>query len=814
MKIHHLFWGICLCFSTNILFAQNYQKTSSGIKTTVNAVDIEVQFFAPAVARVIKSPEGVAYEKQSLSVIAKPEKVSFKADIQDNKIVLNTSELSVSVDTGTGIVSYFSKDGKSLLAEKSGMQFIDFDDAGTKTYQVYQPFILDREEAIYGLGQLQNGKMIQRNMTKNLIQGNVEDVSPFFQSTKGYGVFWDNYSPTLFTDNEVETSFRSEVGDCVDYYFMYGKNADGVIAQVRSLTGQAPMFPLWTYGYWQSKERYKSQKEVVDVVRKYRELGIPLDGIIQDWQYWGHNYLWNAMDFQNPTFNNPQKMIEDVHAMNAHMAISIWSSFGPMTKPYRELDKKGMLFNFTTWPQSGLESWSPNMEYPSGVRVFDAYNPEARDIYWKYLNDGIFKLGMYAWWMDSTEPDHFEWKPEDMDTKTYLGSFRKVRNAYPLMTVGGVYDHQRAVTSDKRVFILTRSGFLGQQRYGVNVWSGDVASTWESFRNQIPAGLNFSLCGIPHWNSDIGGFFAGHYNKSWNDDSASKNPLYQELYVRWLQFGTFNPMMRSHGTDVYREIYKFGKKGEPVYDAIEKMIGLRYSLLPYIYSTSWEVSNRQSSFMRALMMDFVDDRKVWDINDEYMFGKSLLVAPIAHAQYTPEAVVKVSEEEGWNRDGAKKTKTDVAVDFMETKSTNIYLPAGTLWYDFWTNEKHEGGKEITKETTLDVIPLYVKAGSIIPVGPQVQYATEKPWDHLELKVYAGANGNFILYEDEFDNYNYEKGAYTEIPISWNNASRKLTIGARKGAYEGMLKNRKFTVTLQDGTQKNVDYNGKAISVRF
>ena len=814
MKIHHLFWGICLCFSTNILFAQNYQKTSSGIKTTVNAVDIEVQFFAPAVARVIKSPEGVAYEKQSLSVIAKPEKVSFKADIKDNKIVLNTSELSVSVDTGTGIVSYFSKDGKSLLAEKSGMQFIDFDDAGTKTYQVYQPFILDKEEAIYGLGQLQNGKMIQRNMTKNLVQGNVEDVSPFFQSTKGYGVFWDNYSPTLFTDNEVETSFRSEVGDCVDYYFMYGKNADGVIAQVRSLTGQAPMFPLWTYGYWQSKERYKSQEEVVDVVRKYRELGVPLDGIIQDWQYWGHNYLWNAMDFQNPTFNNPQKMIEDVHAMNAHMAISIWSSFGPMTKPYRELDKKGMLFNFTTWPQSGLESWPPNMEYPSGVRVYDAYNPEARDIYWQYLNDGIFKLGMDAWWMDSTEPDHLDWKPEDMDTKTYLGSFRKVRNAYPLMTVGGVYDHQRAVTLDKRVFILTRSGFLGQQRYGTNVWSGDVASTWESFRNQIPAGLNFSLCGMPHWNSDIGGFFAGHYNKSWNDDSASKNPLYQELYVRWLQFGTFNPMMRSHGTDVYREIYKFGKKGESVYDAIEKMIGLRYSLLPYIYSTSWEVSNRQSSFMRALMMDFVDDRKVWDINDEYMFGKSLLVAPIAHAQYTPEAVVKVSEEEGWNRDGVKKTETDVAVDFMETKSTNIYLPAGTLWYDFWTNEKHEGGKEITKETTLDVIPLYVKAGSIIPVGPQVQYATEKPWDHLELKVYAGANGNFILYEDEFDNYNYEKGAYAEIPISWNNISRKLTIGARKGAYEGMLKNRKFTVTLQDGTQKNVDYNGKAISVEF
>lgn len=814
MKVRNLFFYLCLCFSINMSYAQNYQKTSFGVKIALDTIDIEMQFFTPAVVRVIKSPKGVDYEKQSLSVIGKPEKVSFKTSIQDNQIVLNSRELSISVDTGTGAISYLSKEGEKILVEKAGSEFTDFDDAGIKTYNVRQAFTLDEDEAIYGLGQLQNGRMIQRNMTKNLVQGNVEDASPFFQSTKGYGVFWDNYSPTLFSDNESETSFHSEVGDCVDYYFMYGKNADGVIAQVRGLTGQVPMFPLWTYGYWQSKERYKSQEETVGVVRKYRELGVPLDGIIQDWQYWGHNYLWNAMDFQNPTFNNPQKMIDDIHALNAHMAISIWSSFGPMTKPYRELDKKGMLFDFTTWPQSGVDSWPPDMNYPSGVRVYDAYHPEARDIYWKYLNEGVFKHGMDAWWMDSTEPDHLDWKPEDMDTKTYLGSFRKVRNAYPLLTVGGVYDHQRAVTSDKRVFILTRSGFLGQQRYGSNVWSGDVASTWESFRNQIPAGLNFSLCGMPHWNSDIGGFFAGHYNKRWNDDSASKNPSYQELYVRWLQFGTFNPMMRSHGTDVYREIYQFGKKGEPVYDAIEKMINLRYALLPYIYSTSWEVTNRQSSFMRALVMDFVEDKKVWSINDAYMFGKSILVAPVVCAQYTPETVVKVSEEEGWSRDGAKKTETNATVDFTKTKSTNVYLPAGTIWYDFWTNEKHDGGREITKDATLDIIPLYVRAGSIIPVGPQVQFATEKPWSHLELKVYTGANGSFILYEDELDNYNYEKGAYSEIPITWNNSSRKLNIGTRKGAYAGMLKNRKFTVTLQDGTQKTVDYNGKAISVKL
>ena len=795
--------------------AQTYQRTSQGIKSTVQGINIDISFFSPVTVRILKSPDGWKYTKESLSVIGQPEKVKLSVSSKGGILTIKSHQLTVHLNEETGQITFASSDGKSLLQEQNkGARFDDFNDAGTKTFSVYQSFTLEKDEAIYGLGQLQNGKMSQRNQTKRLIQDNLEDVIPFFQSVKGYGLFWDNYSPTIFKDNQEETSFLSEVGDCIDYYFMYGENADGVVAQMRYLTGQVPMFPLWTYGFWQSRERYKSQKEIVGVVQKYRELGVPLDGIIQDWRYWGSNYLWNAMDFLNEEFSDPQKMMEDIHGMNAHIIISIWSAFGPHTKPYRELDKGNMLFNFRTWPESGSEKWPPNMDYPSGARVYDAYHPQARDIYWKYLNENLRSVGIDGWWMDSTEPDHLDWKPEDMDTKTYLGSFRKVRNAYPLMTVGGVYDHQRAVTSDKRVFILTRSGFLGQQRYGVNVWSGDVASTWESFRNQIPAGLNFSLCGIPHWNSDIGGFFAGHYNKSWNDDSASKNPLYQELYVRWLQFGTFNPMMRSHGTDVYREIYKFGKKGEPVYDAIEKMIGLRYSLLPYIYSTSWEVSNRQSSFMRALMMDFVDDRKVWDINDEYMFGKSILVAPITHAQYTPEAVVKVSEEEGWNRDGAKKTKTDAAVDFMETKSTNIYLPAGTLWYDFWTNEKHEGGKEITKETTLDVIPLYVKAGSIIPVGPQVQYATEKPWDHLELKVYAGANGNFILYEDEFDNYNYEKGAYTEIPISWNNISRKLTIGARKGAYGGMLKNRKFTVTLQDGTQKNVDYNGKAISVRF
>lgn len=576
------------------------------------------------------------------------------------------------------------------------------------------------------------------------------------------------------------------------------------------------MFPLWTYGFWQSRERYKSQEELLGVLRKYRELNIPIDGMIQDWQYWGNNYLWNAMEFMNADFARPQEMMDEIHQQNAHLIISIWSSFGPQTKPYRELEEKGLLFNFSTWPQSGIsEQWPPRMDYPSGVRVYDAYSPVARDIYWNNLRR-LYDFGMDGWWMDSTEPDHLDFKPEDMDTPTALGSFRRVRSAYPLMTVGGVYDHQRATSSDKRVFILTRSGFAGQQRYGCNVWTGDVVSTWESLRNQIPAGLNFSLTGNPNFNSDLGGFFAGAYNQGYNDGTGALNPAYRELYVRWMQFGVFCPMMRSHGTDVPRELYYYGKAGEPVYDALLKAVRLRYSLLPYIYATSWEVTHRQSTFMRALMMDFAADRRTWNINDQYMFGSSLLVAPVLHAQYTPELVKQVSADDGWNQEesGDQQALQTGDVDFTRPATTTLYLPAGTSWYDFWTGKRLEGGQEITRETTLDLIPVYAKAGSIIPIGPDVQYATEKPWDNLEIRLYPGADGSFTLYEDEGDNYNYEQGAYSEILFTWNDASRCLTIGARKGNFPGMLAQRNFTVVLPDGTQKTVSYNGKKTSVKF
>lgn len=787
-------------------FAQSYEKTTLGLKTAVKGTQIEIQFYDPSTVRVMKWPEGKIFTKQSLSVIKTPQQTDFSIKQQGEDIILKSKKVAVLVNLKNGKVSFQTPASTALLNEKEdGATFTDFNDAGVNTFTVKQAFALEKDEAIYGLGQQQQGKMVQRNLKLNMIQGNTDDYIPFFLSDKGYGLFWDNCSPTVFEDNQAATSFKSEVGDGIDYYFMYGGKADGVIACMRSLTGQAPMFPLWTYGFWQSKERYKSQDELVGVVKKYRELGVPLDGIIQDWQYWGNNYQWNAMDFLNPEFYNPQKMVSDVHGLNAHMIISIWNSFGPMTKEYRELDKINALFNFETWPQSGSEKWPPRMDYPSGVRVYDAYNPAARDIYWKYLKDGLFNTGIDGWWMDSSEPDHFNPKPSDFDTKTYLGSFRKVRNAFPLMTVGGVSQHQRAVTSDKRVFILTRSAFAGQQRYGANTWSGDIVASWQTLRNQISAGLNFSLCGIPQWNCDLGGFFL------WNFKNPLQNPDYRELHARWIQFGTFCPMMRSHGEGSPREIYQFGKKGDKIYDSDEKYINLRYSLLPYIYSTSWDVTANQSTFMRALVMDFAADKQALDINDEFMFGKSLLVSPVTQPMY--------SKIEVQGKDSTRVT------DFSVVKTKDVYLPKGSEWFDFWTGEKLAGGQKTTKETPMDIIPLYVKAGSILPFGPKVQYATEKKWDNLEIRVYEGADGEFTLYEDENDNYNYEKGMYSTISFTWNDAKKTLTISDRKGSFPGMLTGRKFNivrVAKNKGTgsnattrfDKEVSYNGKKLVVKI
>ncbi|MBR4534222.1 MAG: DUF5110 domain-containing protein [Bacteroidaceae bacterium] len=779
-----------------------------------------ITFYTPQTVRIQKAADTEAPKKTYDFVVkAKPEAVKVKTTTKGDITTYSSSALTVTVNTRSHQVS-FAKPNGDLLVSEGGMALTPITEGPDKgSYRVRQSWALAADEPLYGVGLLQNGKMSQRGEKRLMTQSNLEDFANVFQSQKGYGIYWDNYSPTEL-DSREDLTLESQVGEGVDYYFMYGGSADGVIRELRHLTGQAPMLPLWTYGFHQSRERYKTQAELLEVVQNYRDLCVPFDGIIQDWQYWGSNYNWNAMEFLNEEFQGAQRMIDDVHKKyNAHMSISIWASFGPYTKGYKQMDEKGYLMAFETWPQSGLPFWPPRMDYPSGVRVYAPYSTEARKIYWENLSR-LHKMGIDAWWMDSTDPDHHSFKDSDLDevittSDGKRGSYRSVRNAFPLATVEGVYDNQRAVDTDKRVFILTRSYFAGQQRTGANTWSGDIGSSWESLRKQVPICLNYTLTGNPQVNTDIGGFFAGSYNTQ-GHNSATRNPQFQELYVRWMQFGALCPMMRSHGTDVYRELYYYGKPGEPVYDALVSALRLRYRLLPYIYSTSWQVSKNDDSFMRALVMDFPQDKKVWDMNSEYMFGRSLLSVPVTHPLYTEEKIVRTNEMSGWdkNENSGEKRNGYPAVDWTQPRTYEAYLPAGTEWYDYWTGQRLAGGQTIQATIPLDYSPLYVRAGSILPIGPDVQYAAEKPWNDLEIIVYPGNNGNFTLYEDEGDNYNYERGFYTEIPMTWNDRSHTLTILPRKGQYSGMLQSRQFRVHTPNGDVKTVSYTGKKVSVKL
>ena len=755
--------------------------------TEVCAENVKIEFVTPSIVHVVKGQP-----TKTLVVKLQPQQVA----VTSKGSTLSSSELTVKQDA-QGNLTFLTRKGKVLLKEKD----CDVNEAR-------QTFSLDKDEAIYGLGTVQDGKMNRRGLKKRMEQSNLEDFQNVLQSIKGWSIYWENYSPTLFEDNAQGMTFDAEVGEGVDYYFMYGGSADGNIALMRQLTGDVPMFPLWTYGYWQSKERYKTAKETEGIVDQYRALQVPLDGIIQDWQYWGSNYLWNAMDFLSEDFSNGKQMIDNVHKKHAHFMISIWASFGPQTQQFRELNEKGLLMPFETWPQSGISHiWPPVMKYPSGVKVYDAFHPEARAIYWKYLKT-LYDYGTDAWWMDSTDPDFFNPRESDYAHKVYGGTWRSQRNAFPLETVRGIYQAQRKDDRGKRIFIMTRSSYAGQQHYGSNMWSGDVNSSWDMLRKQVPAGLSYSLTGNPNFNTDIGGFFCGSYNTK-GSGSAPKNPQFQELYVRWMQYGLFCPVFRSHGADAPREIWRFGKKGEPVYDAIEKQIRLRYRLIPYLYSIAWQVTSNNDSYMRPLFADFASDKKVWNMTDEFMFGRSILATPIVNPQYTEEKVIRTNAMTGWDRHDVRNQKDDGrGVDWSASKTVTKYLPKGTAWYDFWTNKKYSGGQDVSFETSLDRVPMFVRAGSILPMGPEMHYVGEKSWDELELRIYPGADGQFVLYEDEGDNYNYEKGSYSTIIIKWNERTRALTIGERQGEFKGMLQQRRFIVVTPDGKRQTVSYSGK------
>lgn len=763
VMIKRILFLFCLCLSFASVWGQTVERTDYGVRVDNGKICVELEVFSPSIIRVKRFPSESAPVTHSFSVVMRPEPVEYQCEEKGGWIRLFTSDLQVRLDKDLEQILFYDKNKQVLLKEKpSSSLFVPIDDAGNKAYKVSQSFLLDKEEAIYGLGQHQQGHMNQRGQTFFLQHVNMEIGIPLIHSIKGYALFWDNYSPTSFTDNEQGMCFESAVGDLCDYYFVYGGCVDKVVTGIHQLTGRAPMYPLWNFGFWQSRERYTSQDELVGVVRKYRDLKIPLDGIVQDWRYWGESdQQWNAVEFLNPKFPDPREMLRQVHDMNAHAMISVWPSFGPKTCIYAELAKQGKLMGFETFPQN------------NGVRVYNTYDSEARNIYWDNLKRNLFDIGMDAWWLDATEPEHTSVKEEDYDYQTGMGTYLQVRNAFPLVSVGGVYEHQRASSTNKRVCILTRSAFIGQQRYAAQIWSGDVVSDWEVLRKQIPAALNSSLTGLPYWNSDIGGFFAGQ-----KFPGGVKNKAFHELYVRWMQFAVFTGMMRSHGTNTPREIFLFGDRGDWAFDAQEKAINLRYRLLPYIYSAAWDITSKGGSLMRPLFADFVEDKRVANISDEYLFGHSILVAPVI--------------EKGTNR--------------------SLYLPAGSGWVDFWTGELQDGGTELQREVPMDIIPIYVKEGTILPVGPTVQYALESSWDDLQIRIYPGANGEFVLYEDEGDNYNYEKGCYSTIRMTWDNQKKCLTFHPRYGSYTGMLEQRCFRIVLVDG-RKGLGLDNESCTVR-
>jgi len=586
------------------------------------------------------------------------------------------------------------------------------------------------------------------------------------------------------------TSLWSEVGDGIDYYFVYGPELDKVVAGYRRITGQAPMIPRWALGLWQSRQRYETAKASLDVVDGFRSRGIPFDNIVQDWFYWKED-TWGSHEFDKTRFPDPDGWVRKIHEKHARLMISVWGKFYPGTKNFEAMRSHGFLYGLNL--TEGLRDWVGDGGYP--YTFYDAFNPEAGKLFWSQMEQSLFRKKVDAWWLDAPEPDLLPTPTLDGQRThmhpTALGSGSRMLNAYSLVNSKTVYEGQRSVAPDQRVFILTRSAFAGNQHYGAAVWSGDITSTWTALRLQIPAGLGMSVSGIPYWTMDIGGFsvparFAAEH------PTAEDAEEWRELNARWFQFGTFVPLLRVHGEAPKREMWELGGEKHPAYQAELKFDRIRYRLLPYIYSLAGAVTHEGGTIMRPLVMDFRADAKARDATDQYLFGPAFLVSPVTT---------------------------------YKARSRAVYLPSATSWYDFWTGTNVTGGQTIDVPAPYDSMPIHVKAGSIIPTGPEIAYADEKPADPIVLWIYAGADGQFTLYEDDGVTYGYEKGAFARIPIRWNEAARTLTIAKREGSFAGMQKERTFDVVLVSKAKpvgfsfapkadKSVRYDGAAVELKL
>jgi len=747
----------------------NVQKQADGVLLKMKSGTLKVQVCSDSIVHVLYSATS-SFPTRFDPVVIKTSwpAADWKMDSNDDEITLSTSRLKLVITRKDGAITYRDLADKQLVQEAT-RKLTPVKVNGEDTYRA-ESFvnIYGSREGFYGLGQHQGGVWNYRGESVDISHDNTNISVPLLVSSNGYGIFWNSAARSRFNNRFANYLYvSSEVADVIDYYFFYGPELDQVVAGYRELTGQVPMFGKWAYGFWQCKNHYKSQEEILGVAAKYRQLHIPVDNIVQDWFWWNRKgeFVFNK------SYPNPKGMVDELHEKNFHLMISIWPFFEPGSANYDYMDKRGWFvdkFKFAKPPY-----------HTDAMAVYDATNPEARKYYWDQVNKGLFGIGLDAWWMDTTEPET-EGQEDNIQLghKLAAGSGDRYVNLFPMLTTGAVYDGQRAASDKKRVYILSRSAFAASQRYGVTAWSGDINSDWFSLRRQIPAGLNFALSGIPYWTTDIGGFVFG----------SPTDPAFRELFVRWFQFGTFNPILRVHGTrnPDENELWSYGPDAQKILVNFDR---LRYRLLPYIYSLAWKTTSESYTPMRPLVMDFRTDVRAQNTWDEFMYGPSFLVSPVTEPGAT---------------------------------SRRVYLPKAK-WYDFWNGIVVGGEREVTGEAPLDRLPLYVRAGSILPLGPELEWSTEKAADPIEVRVYRGSDGTFTMYEDENDTYNYEKGAYATIPLRWDDAKGILTIGDRQGQFPGMLASRTFRVVFvgenhgvgiapSDTADKVVTYSGKQVTV--
>lgn len=700
---------------------------------------------------------------------------------------LVTEFLELRISGSDAAIRYYNRNGKLLLAEraKDPRELEEFDswrimDDGEaiveevktadgvkkvvrdaqkefdkKLYHTRLHLTFQEKECLYGLGQAEEGVLNLRGTTQYLHQANLKIAVPFFLSTEGYGILWATGSPAVFRDNQYGSYFYTEADPEMDYYFIVGQKFDQVISGYRYLTGKAAMLPRWAFGYVQSQERYETQEEILRIAEQYRRKGIGLDCLVLDWMSWDDG-MWGQKTFDLSRFPDAKAMTDALHQNGVAFMISVWPNMCSDCDNYKEFAEKQMLL--------------------PACDIYDAFRQDAREVYWKQLEEGLFRYGVDAWWCDSSEPFTPEWsrmvKPEPgnmyeefvKDASLHLPA--EACNAYGLVHAQGMYEGQRNSGSQKRVANLTRNGYTGQQRYGTILWSGDTYASWDTYRKQIAAGLNFCASGLPYWTLDIGAFFVkrgtpwywtGEYDLGMDDLG------YQELYTRWFQFGAFLPVFRAHGTDVRREMWNLNGPDNLFYKALVSANRLRYQLMPYIYSLAGSVWKEDATMLRMLAFDYASDEKACLVKDQFLFGKSLMICPVTEPMYY---------------DAESEPLTDVP------KIREVYLPEGNDWFDFYTEERYTGGQTITAEAPIDRIPVYVKAGSIIPVAwdekKQPEHkcpdnAAEAVSGEVTLLIYPGTDAEYDYYEDAGDGYGYENGEYAVIQIRWNEVKQVTEI---------------------------------------